>query len=147
MITERSYYEEWIKQVLLKTRSTNYGLAEKMIYAFTLLEQLALNDMPFVFKGGTSLALLMPELHRFSKDIDIQMDKRPNNIENIFDGIVVNSPFNRWEHSQRESEFDVPKEHFKFYYSQADLVGLPKNPFYWISFMENHLTLLIRRLV
>jgi predicted nucleotidyltransferase component of viral defense system len=83
MITERSYYEEWIKQILLKTRSTNYGLAEKMIYAFTLLEQLALNDMPFVFKGGTSLALLMPELHRFSKDIDIQMDKRPNNIENI----------------------------------------------------------------
>jgi hypothetical protein len=119
MITERSYYEEWIKQILLKTRSTNYGLAEKMIYAFTLLEQLALNDMPFVFKGGTSLALLMPELHRFSKDIDIQMDKRPNNIENIFDGIVVNSPFNRWEHSQRESEFDVPKEHFKFYYTPS----------------------------
>lgn len=117
MITNNSYSEDWIEQTLSNTGSTNYGLAEKMIYAFTLLEQLALNNLPFVFKGGTSLALLMPELHRFSKDIDILMDRRPENLEKIFDDIVANSPFTRWEPSPREPEFDVPKEHFKFYYS------------------------------
>lgn len=117
MITKHSYSEDWIEQTLSKTGSTNYGLAEKMIYAFTLLEQLALNKLSFIFKGGTSLALLMPELHRFSKDIDILMDKRPDNLERIFDNIVANSPFSRWEPSPREPEFDVPKEHFKFYYS------------------------------
>lgn len=117
MILDNSYSEDWIEQVLSNYRSTNYGLAEKMIYAFTLLEQLALNKLSFVFKGGTSLALLMPDLHRISKDIDILMDQRPENIEDIFDDIVTNSSFTRWEPSPREPEFDVPKEHFKFYYS------------------------------
>lgn len=116
MITARSYSEAWIEQTLSSIRSANYGLAEKMIYAFTLLEQLALNKLSFIFKGGTSLALLMPELQRFSKDIDIQMDRRPENLENIFDNIVANTTFTRWEPSLREPEFDIPKEHFKFYY-------------------------------
>lgn len=117
MITKTSYSEDWIEHVLSKTGSTNYGLAEKMIYAFTLLEQLAMNNLPFTFKGGTSLAMLLPELHRFSKDIDVLMDERPDNLEKIFDSIVANSPFTRWEPSPREPDFDVPKEHFKFYYS------------------------------
>jgi len=117
MITDQSYSEEWIEQVLSKYRSTNYGLAEKMIYAFTLLEQLARHKLRFIFKGGTSLALLMPTLHRFSKDIDILMEQRPENLEEILDELVENSPFTRWEESPREPEFDVPKEHFKFYYN------------------------------
>ncbi|MEX2596628.1 MAG: nucleotidyl transferase AbiEii/AbiGii toxin family protein, partial [Salibacteraceae bacterium] len=117
MITDQSYSEEWIEQVLTDYRSTNYGLAEKMIYAFTLLEQLARHKLRFIFKGGTSLALLMPTLHRFSKDLDILMEQRPDNLEQILDELVENSPFTRWEESLREPEFDVPKEHFKFYYN------------------------------
>jgi predicted nucleotidyltransferase component of viral defense system len=42
-----------------------------MIYALYLLEQLQLSGLDFIFKGGTSLILLMKEPKRFSVDIDI----------------------------------------------------------------------------
>jgi len=121
MITNICYSDPWIKKVLSTCKSTNYGLAEKMIYAFTLLEQLAQQPFPFIFKGGTSMALLLPTLTRFSKDIDILTEERPKNLEHIFNKIIQDSPFTRWEPSFREPFFNVPKEHFKFYYN-------PKRP-------------------
>lgn len=120
MILEQSYQEEWINDIVEQYPAANYGLAEKMIYAFTLLEQLALRKLSFIFKGGTALALLLPELHRFSKDIDILMEEKPGKLEEHFDTIIANSPFTRWEPSPRDPEFDVPKEHFKFYYNLSN---------------------------
>lgn len=120
MIQKESYGGKWINQIIEHHPSANYGLAEKMIYAFTLLEQLAQRELNFIFKGGTALALLLPELRRFSKDIDILMEERPQRLEAIFDDIIANSPFTRWEHSPRDPEFDVPKEHFKFYYDLSN---------------------------
>lgn len=42
-----------------------------MIFALHLVEQLQVNGLPFVFKGGTCLVLLLNEANRFSIDIDI----------------------------------------------------------------------------
>ncbi len=42
-----------------------------MIRALGLLEQLVINKLDFVFKGGTSLILLIDDPQRFSIDIDI----------------------------------------------------------------------------
>ena len=47
------------------------ALLERTIYAFGLLEAIALAGLPFVFKGGTCLMLLLKEPHRLSTDIDI----------------------------------------------------------------------------
>ncbi len=44
---------------------------ENMIYALHLLEQLKLSGLDFIFKGGTSLILMLEEPQRFSVDIDI----------------------------------------------------------------------------
>lgn len=44
---------------------------ERAVYAFGLLEALAKVSMPFIFKGGTCLMLLMKHLRRLSTDIDI----------------------------------------------------------------------------
>ena len=44
---------------------------EAMIYALYLLEHIQKTDLEFIFKGGTSLLLLMDQPKRFSVDIDI----------------------------------------------------------------------------
>lgn len=49
---------------------------EKVVHAFYLLEKLSNENIEFVFKGGTSLMLLINELNRFSVDIDILMNKK-----------------------------------------------------------------------
>lgn len=46
-------------------------LVERTIFAFELLSQLVKVRIPLVFKGGTSLLILMPKLRLISIDIDI----------------------------------------------------------------------------
>jgi len=47
------------------------SILERSIFAFALLEALAKVGMPFIFKGGTSLLLLLEKPRRLSTDIDI----------------------------------------------------------------------------
>lgn len=56
MIDAKSYTIEWISEL----RSTlgkriDPKLIEKVIYALSLLEQMRLNNLEFVFKGGSQL--------------------------------------------------------------------------------------------
>lgn len=56
-------------------RKKNYpdkNLIEKVIRAFSLVELLVESGCPFVWKGGTSLMLILgQQLHRLSIDVDI----------------------------------------------------------------------------
>ena len=70
----------WIEKIS-KTNKSDKILVEKVIRAFLLLEGLALSNIPFIFKGGTSLMLLTGSSKRLSIDIDIIINK---NIDNIF---------------------------------------------------------------
>lgn len=47
------------------------SILERSIFALALLEALAKVGMPFIFKGGTSLLLLLEKPRRLSTDIDI----------------------------------------------------------------------------
>lgn len=44
---------------------------EGMIHALYLLERLKATGLDFIFKGGTSIVLLMDQPKRFSVDVDI----------------------------------------------------------------------------
>lgn len=67
MIDNKSFSVEWIAEKRNKY-SKDPGLMESMIYALYLLEQLQLTGLDFIFKGGTSLILLMEEpAHRKSE--------------------------------------------------------------------------------
>ncbi|MGY5252925.1 hypothetical protein [Sphingobacterium spiritivorum] len=58
MINARSYTIEWITDLRNKLgKRIDPKLIEKVIYALTFLEQLQLNNLNFVFKGGTALLL------------------------------------------------------------------------------------------
>lgn len=73
MIKEHCFTDEWLD--LFKKQKDHSRIdkiiLEKMIYALHLLERLTANGLNFVFKGGTSLLLLLEQGNRFSIDIDI----------------------------------------------------------------------------
>ncbi len=89
---------------------------EKVVHAFYLLERLARENIDFIFKGGTSLMLLLNEFNRFSVDIDILMNKgQENSISEIIKG-YSDDVFIRIEEDIRKPA-DIIKKHFKFYYN------------------------------
>lgn len=73
MITKHCLTSEWINEVSARYNNADKVLVEKVIRALLLLEGLAEAKLPFVFKGGTALMLLMNSSKRLSIDIDIIM--------------------------------------------------------------------------
>lgn len=59
-----------------------------MIYALHLLENLVTSGLEFVFKGGTSLVLLLDEDNRFSIDIDIVCKAERKRLEEALNHVV-----------------------------------------------------------
>jgi hypothetical protein len=117
MITEESYKKEWILSQTKILGKADPNLVELTVYAFILLEQLIIHKLDFVFKGGTSLMLLLPDLKRFSTDIDILSTVEKNDIEKMLEGICKTSVFSRWELDDRRSyQPGIPKAHYKLFF-------------------------------
>lgn len=81
----RGYYSEW--KEIIETVARELGRNEQMIEKDTIqsmfLYELAGAELPFVFKGGTSLSKAYELVDRFSEDIDLSMDCRPTQAERI----------------------------------------------------------------
>lgn len=73
MIARENFSEEHIRQIQNKSHR-DPGLIERTLFAFGLLEALSQVGLKFVFKGGTSLLLLLAHPMRLSTDIDIVVD-------------------------------------------------------------------------
>ena len=119
MIDINSLSADWIAEKR-KKHSKDPNLMESMIYALYLLEHLKITGLDFVFKGGTSLILLMPKPKRFSVDIDIIVNPKINNeqLETYFAQLILTSEFTRFELDTRRShKNDIPKAHYKFVYN------------------------------
>jgi predicted nucleotidyltransferase component of viral defense system len=72
MISEKCFGQEWISAKAMELRYPDKNVIERVVRAFSLLDMLARSGCPFVFKGGTSLMLLLQETgSRLSTDIDI----------------------------------------------------------------------------
>jgi hypothetical protein len=119
MITKYCHQEEWIQQNRKNFGNADPLIIEKVIKALTLLDSLSRQDISFIFKGGTSLLLLLPKPLRFSIDIDIIIDKHPDDMSEIFNDIIDDTIFTRWEEDQRETSSHIPKAHYKFYYNSV----------------------------
>ncbi len=91
-----------------------------MIYALHLLEQLKINGLEFVFKGGTSLVLLLEEGNRFSIDIDIVCNVGREKLETILSKVVEKSKFSTVELDEKRSYLPgVPKAHYIFQFESV----------------------------
>ena len=58
-------------QGIRSSYAVDSAILERSIFTLALLEALASVGMPFIFKGGTSLLLLLEQTKRLSTDIDI----------------------------------------------------------------------------
>jgi len=116
MIKKTCFDSNWIKN-LHKEIKADPILIEKAIYAFELLGNLVENGLNLVFKGGTSLMLLIPDLKRFSIDLDVITNEDDKKLEEIFNTLMKQRIFNRWEEDKRIPNHKIPKRHYKFYYN------------------------------
>lgn len=115
-IDPKSFTDDWQDQILGRYPSINQPLLEKTIYAFELLTWLVEQEFDFLFKGGTSLLLLLSDVNRLSIDIDVTgsfdldtLGKIPT--ETRFVGIE--------EDERDQGKADIPKRHFEVYYDEV----------------------------
>ena len=99
--------------------------------------------MPFIFKGGTSLLLLLNEPKRLSTDIDIIV--KPNtDVEDYLNKAAKIFPFKTVEQQIRKGKNNIEKRHFKFIYDSP----VNNREFYIlldILYEENNYSKLIKR--
>lgn len=121
MINKETHTIEWITSLKDKLgRRVDPKLIEKVIWAFTLLEQLRLKGLSFTFKGGTSLLLATEVPKRFSIDIDIITEHTEEQIRTVIQEIVKEKTFSNWEDdNDRKHASDAPIGHFKMYYTSV----------------------------
>lgn len=122
MIKEHCFTEEWLDAFKKQTahRRIDKAILEKMIYALHLLERIKVNGLDFIFKGGTSLVLLLEEGNRFSIDIDIICNTDRGTLEKILQKVVDSSNFKSFELDEHRSyKAGVPKAHYSFAFDSA----------------------------
>ncbi len=119
MIKKKCFSKEWIYSFRdqKKFRKLDYVSLEKMILALSLVEQLELQNLNFIFKGGTSLALHFNEPKRFSIDVDILTSENKKSIDKTLEQICADSPFVKFKLDERRSfNSPIPKAHYKLHF-------------------------------
>ena len=117
----REYQTEW--KEIIETVARELGRSEQMVEKDTIqsmfLYELAKSELPFVFKGGTSLSKAYNLIERFSEDIDLSMNRRPTQSERVKSkeliidiaenlGLVLSNP------EDIKSRYDYNKYVFKY---------------------------------
>ena len=77
------YKDQWreiIETVAAEEHRTTQMVEKDTIQSMILLG-LSKSDIPFVFKGGTSLSKAYGLIDRFSEDIDLSMNRKPTESE------------------------------------------------------------------
>lgn len=114
MLSKNNFTEEHIRSLQTENRRDPL-LLERCVYAFGLLEAITIVGMPFVFKGGTSLMLLLEHPLRLSTDIDIIV-KPETNVDEYIEKASKIFPFASFEEQRRVGKNNIEKRHFKFIY-------------------------------
>ena len=135
MILEENFTIEHIEEIK-ESRKVDKNILERSIYALGLLEALARVGLPFIFKGGTALLLLLDTPRRLSTEIDIIV-KPDTDFEHYLEAASQIIPFKAVEEQERKRAGNIEKRHYKFTYDSPAYGG----DFYIlldILFEENH---------
>ena len=120
MIASKCFERQWIGRARSDIGKVDPGLLEKCIYALELLGLLKEKDLfEFVFKGGTSLILLLSTFRRLSIDIDVMSAVDIGEYEPAFAEIGRTPPFDGYEEDERGKDRLPRRRHFKFFYQSA----------------------------
>lgn len=138
---------EWkeIIDAVASESKRNPLMVEKDTIQSMFLYKLSLSELPFVFKGGTSLSKAFDLIDRFSEDIDLSMSRNVTDKEkrqsketiiNIAEklGLTLKNP------DQVQSRYDYNKYIFEYesFYSSDKLELLVETSYYQISYPVVH---------
>ena len=143
MLTKDNYTLEHINE-LRKNKNTDTFILERSIYAFGLLEALCKVKMPFIFKGGTSLMLLLEHPRRLSTDVDIIVPQGTD-VESYLKKVKDVFPFEKVVQQERIGKNGIAKKYYKFYYKSP----VKNDTLFYILldilFEENHYARIVRK--
>lgn len=114
MLSHDNYTAGYISGLQERT-GADPSILERTVFAFGLLEAIRSVGMPFIFKGGTSLLVLLEEPKRLSTDIDIIVGHDVDVDEYIEKAGKV-FPFISVEEHKRKSANAIEKRHFRFHF-------------------------------
>lgn len=114
MISRTVYQTEYVN-TLQERYHRDPSLLERVLFAFGLLEALSRVGLPFIFKGGTALMLILDRPLRLSTDIDILCAPGTDVDHYIAEASQI-FPFQAVEENRRVGRNNIEKRHFKFVY-------------------------------
>lgn len=144
----RDYKEQWkeiIETVAAEEHRTTQMVEKDTIQSMILLG-ISQSDLPFVFKGGTSLSKAYGLVDRFSEDIDLSMNRKPtegekkqtkNLILNLAEklGLIVTNP----EDIQSRHSYNKYVFKYESLFSEVPLELIIETSFYQDVYpAENH---------
>ena len=134
MLTRENYTEQHIYD-LWKETGADPSILERTVFAFGLLEAIRSVGLPFIFKGGTSLLLLLDEPRRLSTDIDIIVEPGTD-VDDYIQRAGKIFPFLSVEENVRKGSNDIEKRHFRFHF-QSPRTGKEINILLDVVFERN----------
>ena len=114
MLMRENYTAEHIAQLRERT-GADPSILERTIFAFGLLEAIRKVEMSCIFKGGTSLLVLLDQPRRLSTDIDIIVEPGTD-VDSYIEKAGTIFPFVRVEENRRKGDNDIEKRHFRFHF-------------------------------
>jgi hypothetical protein len=137
MLSHANFTERHINKLWAET-GADPSILERTIYAFGLLEAIKSAGLPFIFKGGTSLLLLLDEPRRLSTDIDIIVEPGTD-VDEFIQRAGTIFPFLSVEEKIRKVSNNIKKRHFRFYF-QSPRTGREINILLDVVFEHNPYT-------
>ncbi len=122
MIDKQSLTRDWILSKKKEFPGSDPSIIERTVFALYLIEQLCMSGLDFVFKGGTSLILLLEDPKRFSIDVDIVLPRDYDrfDLEKKFSYVLADGVFIRYALDEKRSlGGGIPKAHYRFIFSSV----------------------------
>ena len=118
LLHEHEQYWDLVN-IVATDKGISDAIIEKDYWVTHILHGLQSSELKdhFIFKGGTSLILLLENSNRFSVDIDIITEDSRETIESKLDQVIAASHFNEWKLDEKRSYGKgVPKAHYELEY-------------------------------
>ncbi len=128
MLAQKNFTKSYINGLWEKT-GADPSVLERTVFAFGLLEAIRSTGLPFIFKGGTSLLLLLNEPQRLSTDIDIIVEPGTD-VDNYIQRAGTIFPFLSVEEHVRKSNNGISV------FTSCRLGSSKNLPFSWILYLN-----------
>jgi len=119
MLNAISFTRKHIDECVARLGCRNPVLLEKAIIVLQLVGHLAEAGLPFQFRGGSSLLLLVQPVRRLSIDADIATQATAEELDAVLERVAELPPFTGVEHDVARDRALPPKKHYRVHYPSA----------------------------